>query len=271
MSRLQVLMVSMKQKDFTVLEKSKIHSDAILSNQSNILFNESIINGNLKWQIITTNTKGVGVNRNIGLNHASAEICIFMDDDMICHEGYEQIITDYFDRNRKADVLIFNVNTIGMEMGRKKNTMMKRVKYYNFMNYGAVRIAIRLSSIKKANLSFSTLFGGGCIYSSGEDTLFLKNCLDSHLKIFTAPYCYADVFQIESSWYKGINEKYLYDKGALMKAMFKHTFLVFDIIFAIKLYKKANLTFCNSLKIMVAGSLNYMKLKSYEQYKGEHL
>ena len=265
---LEVLMVTMN-RGFEVLEKSKICSNAVLANQSKYTDESVKTNQSVSWRKITTNTVGVGNNRNIALLYATGPYCILMDDDMECLPNYEKIIISYFKKLPDADLLILNVETIGMDMGRKTNSKIQRVHYWNFMNYGAVRIAFKLDSIKRENIHFNTLFGGGCIYSSGEDTLFLKECLDAGLIIYTVPYCYAKVNQTTSSWFHGIDKKYIYDKGALMKAMFKHLYLPLDLLFSWKLKNKSDYSFFDCIKLMINGSKNYAKLVTFDAYKAQ--
>ena len=55
-------------------------------------------------------------------------------------------------------------------------------------------------------------FGGGCIYSSGEDSLFLKACFERGLKVYSNAYVLGSCCKDVSSWFRGFNEKYFYDK-----------------------------------------------------------
>lgn len=84
------------------------------------------------------------------------------------------------------------------------------------MRYGTVRIAARRNSLIKHNITFNQNFGGGSKYGSGEDTLFLTECLKAKLNIYAVPeYIGTIKDERESTWFKGFNEKYFMDKGAL--------------------------------------------------------
>lgn len=52
-----------------------------------------------------------------------------------------------------------------------------RVRWYNYAKYGAARLAVRREALIKSDINFSLRFGGGAQYGSGEDTIFLSDCL----------------------------------------------------------------------------------------------
>lgn len=89
------------------------------------------------------------------------------------------------------------------------------------MKYGAVRIAVRTNKLRQANIYFSLLFGGGAMYSSGEDSLFIAECIRKGLTIYTNPSVIGYVSQEESTWFKGYTDKYFIDKGVLYASLSK--------------------------------------------------
>ena len=86
--------------------------------------------------------------------------------------------------------------------------------------YGSVHIAIRKRALIGKNVYFNTLFGSGATYSCGEDTLFLKELIEKDLKLYKTPIRIASVDMSDSTWFKGYNEKYFKDKGALIEAAY---------------------------------------------------
>ena len=81
MDTLQVLVATMHQKDFSIGETMNIRCGAVFANQADR--NETAISqtqwGN--WKMVTTATRGVGLNRNFGLMSADADI-LLLDPDM---------------------------------------------------------------------------------------------------------------------------------------------------------------------------------------------
>ena len=263
MSKVEVLVATMHQKDFSKYYDMKIKSDVIFANQTDSFFYKETQIDNNKLKLISTNERGVGKNRNIGLLFSKNPICLISDDDLFYVDDYVNIIEEAFDKIKEADVIIFNIVTLGKKTNRRINNRIKRVRYYNFLNYGAVRIAFKRDSIINNNIWFSLKFGGGAAYSAGEDSLFLKQCLDKKLKIFTYPRTIAYVNQENSSWFQGYNDKYFYDKGALLRAAFPKLYSLIIIYYAYK-FRKYGLI--KNLKLMLEGAKGYRINRVYEEY-----
>ena len=106
MGQLQVLVATMHQKDTSIVEKMNIGCDAVIANQADR--NDILVTERVK--MITTNTRGVGLNRNIALLAADAELLLFADDDMVYYDGMAEAVEQAFRDNPQADVLIFGVD-----------------------------------------------------------------------------------------------------------------------------------------------------------------
>ena len=254
---LEVLVVTNKDKLEDIIAQSNYDSDVVIAQQTNKLeYRELNLDKHNKYKlrIVSTNTKGVGLNRNVALAYAKADICLLADDDVIYEDDYRDTILSAFAELPQADVLIFNIDTIGQDMGRRQNSKVKRVRFFNFMNYGAVRIAFRREAILKKNISFTSLFGGGAKFSAGEDISFTKACLDKGLRVYTYPKKIAGVIQEESSWFTGYHEKYFYDKGALLAFNFKGLQkYLYALIFAYKFRTKTELSFSQIYRKIIEG------------------
>ena len=220
MKKLQVLVASMHQKDFSKVEAMNLASDAIIANQSDHYAYEETTYPFGTVKMITTAQRGVGKNRNTALDLADGDIILLADDDMKYEDHYVSSILDEFERNPEADAIIFNIRTRGESTYRRLNTEMKRIRLYNALNYGAVRIAVRREKLERAGIRFSLNFGGGTSYSAGEDTIFIFEMVKKGFKIFTSPVVIAEVDQTTSTWFSGYNSRYFYDKGALFRAIF---------------------------------------------------
>lgn len=237
----EVLVATMKQKDINKYFEMNLKSAAILANQDNR--NEVIIESidGKKVKMITTPDRGVGKNRNIAILNSTADIILFADDDMIYEDNYVEIVKEAFNKLPQADIIIFNIETIGEETrSRRINKSIKKLSIYNVLNYGAARIAIRRKSLEKSNIWFSVLYGGGAPYSSGEDSLFLTDAIKKGMKIYTYPKKIANVRQDQSTWFTGYNEKYFYDRGIWLANAFPILKYIFSIYFSYKLKDTTN-------------------------------
>lgn len=261
MSKVEVLVACMNQNDFSLYDIMNLQTDAILANQADIFSYEEIQKNNNNIKLITTHDRGVGKNRNKALIYATGEYLVCADQDMIYVDGYEQIILDAFNEKPKADIIVFNLKYLNrFTKGKKPGTKFKRIYWWNSMRYGAARIAIKRSSLEKANLSFSHLYGGGAKYSSGEDTLFIREALRKGLKMYYCPKIIATVKQEESSWFKGYNDKFFIDKGILIANAFPSLKNLLIYYFAFKLRKVSkDYNFNKIIKLMKKGIKEFKK------------
>lgn len=213
--RFQVLIVTMNQTDFSLLEKMNIQSNALIGNQSttrDMSTSDIVYKGN-EVIMYTWNERGVGLNRNNLIMRADAEIVLFADDDVIYDEGYADTILKAFDEHPEADAITFDVVPIPDTINPCLNKTWHRIRWYNCLKYGAPRLAIRTKVLREKNTYYSLLFGGGAKYSSGEDSLFIAELIKRGVKIYGCPQKIGHVTFETSSWYEGYTEKYFKDKG----------------------------------------------------------
>lgn len=264
MTNIEVLVSTMNQEDddFSLVEKMNIQTDAIIINQTDhFAFNKRKIKGNI-IKIYSFDEKGVGLSRNNGLMRSNAEICMMADDDMVFVNNYDNIILNAFKQNSKADFVISNVRIHYPDKSIEKVKSNGKLKYNERFRYGTVTFAFRRRKIIKNNILFSLLFGGGTQYGSGEDTLFLWSALKNGLNVFTNKEIVADVYNYNSSWFQGFNDKYYFDKGALYKALSPNInfFLNLYLVLRTSKYYKGDQTFIERLKIMHQGADQFKKL-----------
>ena len=251
--KLEVLLsvMNLNKKD---LDKMNITSKCTVINQCDKESFEKYKN----FYIYSYNERGLSNSRNRGLEHISEDIIILCDDDVVYDKSYEKIILEEFKNNEKADVIIFNIEN----PYRKKriNKKKKRLHIYNSLNYGSVNIAFKRKKI--GNIRFNTYFGTGSKYTSGEDTLFLVSLLKNKLKIYSSELFIGKITDGNSSWFKGYNEKYFFDKGALFTAIsyrFRHI-LMLQYLFRHK-NVLTNYKLKEAYKIMKKGSKDYLNGK----------
>lgn len=227
---IETLVVAVDQNDHSLAEKMNLQTDAIIGNQCQRVSTEKFVLGDREITYLNTNGRGVGENRNIVLARASADVCVFADDDMTFVDGYPMIVERAFKECPTADVLIFNL--IEKQPRRYATRAIKRIRCYNYGKFGAARFVVRRKSVVNAGIRFSTAFGGGTQHGSGEDSIFLKECLDRGLKLYAVPYAIAEIDQsAASSWFDGYNEKYFYDKGALYARLYPLSWRVMALRF----------------------------------------
>lgn len=143
-----------------------------------------------------------------------------------------------------------------------------RVRWHNFMRFATYRIAVRSSAVKTRGILFNTCFGGGCIYQSGEDTLFLRDCLDRGLKIFAVPVYIANMKKERpSTWFRGYDKKYLYDKGAACAAIsgkFARVICLRLLVVKKQILEGVHMRFFEAYALMKAGIKGYKNGRKFE-------
>ena len=264
MSRLQVLVASMHQTDFSIAEKMNLRCDAIIANQGD---REEIARHTTEFgslQMISTSTRGVGLNRNIALLAADHEYVLFADDDMLYYDGLEETVVSAFEQMPQADVLVFGIDILkNGEIVEKRRTPIRRLHTWNAMRYGTVRIAARRQALLAKNITFHQCFGGGCIYSAGEDSLFLKACLDTGLKVYSHSAVIAASSKDSSTWFVGYNDKYFYDKGALVRHLFPKTAYIMAMYFAVRFKRQTDVSVWKRIRLVYTGVRGGKALKPY--------
>ena len=262
MDRLQVLVATMHQKDLSIAEKMNIRCGAVFANQAD--WNQILVEGDHK--MITTTTRGVGLNRNIALLASDGDILLFADDDVVYYDDMPQQVLAAFRENPQADVLVFGMdmlkNGVVFDRRRLKN---HRLRVFNAMRFGTYRIAIRRKALLRANVLFNQNFGGGCPFSSGEDSLFLKACFDRGLKVYAHEYVLGTCAKDTSTWFVGHNEKYFYDKGVLMRYLFPRIPRLMAVYFGVRFKRDTELSIKRRVQLMLLGVRGGKNMEPYQE------
>ena len=140
MSKFEVLCVTMRQNDFSKLKEMNIHSDVVFANQCDHTSYEELEFDGHTAKRISTQTRGVGINRNLTLMYASADVCLFADDDVTYDDDMEQRVIAEFNAHPDADVIIFHLDT-DSERKQIKYLKTKKCGRFSRMPWGGIRIA----------------------------------------------------------------------------------------------------------------------------------
>ena len=225
--RLQILISAVDKDPKELVGRMNIQSDACLVDQilsdearDRLGFSgyavENLEHDGYSIKVIKSSDKGVGLSRNTALENSDpqAEIVQFGDDDIVYDDGYPELILQEFDKHPEADMLLFNVKA---QEGRETywNTDFARVSWRNYGRYPAYAICARRDKLLESGVKYSLLFGGGAPYMNGEDSLFLHDCLNSGLAIYRTDVAIGHETKGDSTWFKGYNEKFFFDRGVL--------------------------------------------------------
>lgn len=266
MGRFEILCVTMNQTDFSKIQEMNIHSDVVFANQADRTGFDVTQGNGFCAKMITTETRGVGINRNIALLHASGEICLMADDDVVYIDGMEQRVLAEFDAHPDADIMIFHFDTDSEDREQISYSKTRACGRLERMPWAGFRIAFRLGSVRKANLMFHTLFGGGCVFPSGEDSIWLIDAKKAGLTIYVSKETIGTVSFQTSTWFTGRDARFFFGKGAFYAAVYPKTFWIWACYFVLRTGKYMELSPLEKLKWINHGREGYRKLLSYEQY-----
>lgn len=259
------MVATMHQKDVSVAKQMNIRCSAVIANQADCesITNEKTEYGDIK--MITTPTRGVGLNRNVALLAASADIVLFADDDVTYCDDMPKKVVEAFEQLPDADVVVFGLDMVkGGVIVEKRVCETRRLRVWNSMRYGTCRVAVRRRALVEKNITFNQCFGGGCAFSSGEDSLFLKACFDKGLRVYSYNYTLGTCSKDSSTWFVGHNEKYFYDKGVLLRNLFPKSAYIMALYFGIHFKRETKLGAFKRLRMMYKGVKGGKKMRPYK-------
>lgn len=266
MPRLQLLVATMNLTDIIGLcDEMHIASDALIINQADSVKYEYVFYHGYKIECYTFAERGLSRSRNNALLRCTGDILCIADDDMVYTDTYREDIINEFQKHPEADALVFNVTALNDERSGKPIEKYARVGKRESREYGSVHIAIKKRALIGKNVYFNTLFGSGAMYSCGEDTLFLKELIEKGLKLYKSPIRIASVDMSDSTWFKGYNEKYFKDKGALIEAAYPRISGLLAILQSVRNSKKCMGSYNYAAKIFsyyISGIADYRKVIS---------
>ena len=261
---LEVLVATMGQKDLSLHERMNLRQNAVIANQCGSWGYEEKTESYGTIRMLSTATKGVGINRNLALQLSKADILLFADDDIVYYDSDLQPVIDAFKQLPDADVIFFGIDmTKDGEVFDRRRHSTGRLHLWNSLRYGACRMAVRRESVIRKQLSFSTLFGGGCMYCSGEDTIFIRDCLKAGLHLYSYDYVLGACAKDSSTWFTGYDNKYFFDRGAMLACAFPKGKHLLKPYYAMKLHRKSGTPVKDILQLMNAGDQAFASLAPY--------
>ena len=252
--KLQLLVAAMHTDAHTLIEDMKIDSDAIIVSQGDHYSFEEIEHKGHRIQYFSMAERGVGLNRNTSLLRANSDICLFADEDIIYENGYAEMVLAEFEKHPEADMLVFNVQAAPGRETYHIDTF-GRVRWFNCGRYPTFSFAARTDKIHKKNITFSLLFGGGAKYCNGEDSLFIAECIKKGLKVYKVPVMIGRENGRESTWFKGFDKKFFFDRGVLYSHLYgwMAELMAFRFVFTKKTEMCKDIPWKDAYKIVCQG------------------
>lgn len=258
---IEVLISTMNQTDFSLLDRMHIQSKAVVINQCGRREKSSIsYKGNeILW--IDSDEVGLSKSRNMALRNATGDICLLADDDEILADKYPEVIQSVFE-NTMFSAARFMVKGIETEFKRYGKSPCN-VGYLKSLKMSSVEIAFRKDDIIKNEIFFDEALGAGSEFLMGEENAFVFSLLRKNLKIQYVPEVIALLHIGNSTWFTGYNEPFFIGRGAAFTAMSKKMAIPFIYQFA---FRKRHL-YCRemgtikAIKYMLEGRKRYLSIE----------
>lgn len=262
----EILCATMHQTDFSKVQSMNIHSNVVFANQTDRNSFDYIENEDHYAKMISTKTRGVGLNRNIALLASTADIVLFADDDTVFNGNVEDNVLKAFKYFPKADVICFGSEySKNGQVIKLRKPQKGKLPFVKSMKFGTSALAARRSSLLKANIMFNQLFGGGCLYQHGEDSDFIIQCYKKKLNVYSYDYVLGCTAKDSSTCFFGYDEKYFYDTGALAKSSFGILAIPYMLYMAIRVKEDCKLNFIKKFQCLRAGFKGFDSLITYKE------
>lgn len=231
--RIETLVVTMNQMNYELVRQMNLQTDSLVGNQCGAACDDCLTYHGMTMTYLNRAEQGAARNRNTVLERAGADVCVLADDDLRFVDGYPALVLEAFNACPQADVLVFNL--IERHPVRKVNARYKRIRWYNYGSYGAPRLVLRREAVLDAGVRFNEDFGGGARYSSGEDTIFLHDCLKKGLRVYAAPLALAELDQSSpSTHFTGFNRSFFFSKGAAYACLHPAAYPLFSFVYVVR-------------------------------------
>lgn len=258
---IEVLVATMDRESMTFLDNMNLKTDVVVVNQNKQREgSEKYQSPNQFTHWIDSLERGLSNSRNLALQHATADICLIADDDMIYHNDYENTVKEAYEKYPEADIIAFQVSRVG-HPDRKKNyrEKMNWENYITSMKISSVEITFKRKSVVEKGLKFNPNIGAGTEFYNGEENAFLYDALRKNCKILYIPVEIAEVDMSESSWFEGYTKSYFETVGAKFYNMTNRYYKILILQFALRKYKlyKNDVSMINAYKFMNKGVHKY--------------
>ncbi len=225
--KIEVIVSVMHQRSIDFYKKLNLETDCLIINQTDHHGYEEVYDDGKRIRMISTDTRGSGSSRNLGLINSQADIIIMADDDEVFEKGYKHMVEEEFKTHPGVDFFVFD--TLVIRDGKGKSSVKKEedLSLYNSLKYGTVHFVFKREAIAKKNIFFSTYFGAGSPHGGGEDSLFIADAHRKGLRVRTSCKLLAKIYNDESTWFEGFNQKFFYNKGKLSRALFPRSYKLY--------------------------------------------
>jgi glycosyltransferase involved in cell wall biosynthesis len=238
-----------------------IHGDAVISNQGAVNFKEIVEHNGNKVTCLSSDKRGVSLNRNTAIAAADGDVFVIADDDLVYRDDYAKMVVSVYDENPDVGVVVFDVPSTNPDRPSPTLDSTRVLSRFEAVKFSGFQITFRAATLPKA-VRFNEFFGPGAKYlTGGEDGLFLDDAYRAGLKIMFATVEIATVTHADSTWASvEWREPYFLGKGALFASIHPQKARAYSLYHAFSTFSryKRNLSFFKALRLMEQGRKQYI-------------
>lgn len=212
---LEVLLSCMDQPDASIVQRSGITTDVLVINQSDTDGYEKEDKNGMRIRMISTKERGLSRSRNMAMENAEGDICLFCDDDERFVPGYREKILRSFRKIPDADVIAFAISNQPCRLRQKP----QQLHSLQLLKIKSWQIAFRREAVSASKVRFDEFMGAGSGNGAQEENKFLFDCRKAGLRIYYVPLEIAAVAQERSTWFSGYTEDFFYKRGVATRYM----------------------------------------------------
>lgn len=170
------------QEVLSLLDKLNINCDVLVVVQGDKEGFKKILTGKQIIEIVYSTERGLSKSRNLAIAHCTSKYAFIMDDDvLVSREALDRLVLNA----EKEDLDVFTCSFL-YENGNSSKPNLKSDFVHNFFTLAkvsSIEIGFKVESIRKNKIWFNEEFGLGTKLPSGEEYVFLTDCLKKKLKI----------------------------------------------------------------------------------------
>lgn len=186
---------------------------------------------------VPLDSSGLSVSRNTAINKCGGDYIFILDDDVFFSFDSMMMVVDLMSKDNVDIGTYYHKYTNGKTTKNKEYSFSHNM--FNIANPSSIDICLKRESIVASGVLFDEDFGLGTSYPSGEEMIFLSDCIKSGLKLKRYPteICIHPPVTSGSDFYS-TKEKIL-AKKAMFKRVYGQLGGIMFILFILKKYPAA--------------------------------
>ena len=205
---------------------------------------------------------GLSQSRNRALELTDADVAYICDDDLRFVDGARERVIAAYRARPEADIVIFNLtSSAGRKISANKRLPFRIGLMCSLLGVWSCMVSYKPSAVREVNVRFDERFGLGSRFGTGEEVIFLVDCLRRGLRIEFVDEAIA-IHPKHSSGNRLDSVEALQAKGALFPRVFPVTHRFWAFFAAVRLWPmyRKRFGFLAALCAMFRGSREFRQL-----------